>query len=437
MPVQGIHLKFEASRKANINNNIVASLKWAARRIGPATAAFKMYFRTFEGISPDPANNELGLALASSPEGLRHLRLLACHIFSLNDDQTAIATFQEWLLQHVPRLEALSIWLPRLRLADLSFQHLRHCHLRSHSFDSLSFRAAEHLPALESLSLEAPAVASIDELGMAGCKHLRLLAVQKVEVRELSLDPTCRFRCLLGDLTADPAFWSGPMRGPLAAADQISLYCEENFVEHTHGLFGNLPCMEMLKLSWPVCLATGLNEDEEEEIVLVEDGFSEGAELLLMNCMPVEGQPLQNLKSIIISGWNIRTTIPSGLPCLEELVILAERQLVLSFQDTQAAAASLEKLYLFGQPLVTNGVDVAKISCGLVNRDPAKVLDATAAQNPPEGETAYRTNSSCLYLRPILASVLSIQELYTIAKSLTTKCRCGCCASCLNSKGWE
>lgn len=52
--------------------------------------------------------------------------------------------------------------------------------------------------------------------------------------------------------------------------------------------------------------------------------------------MPVNGQPLQGLRSIIIRGsehQHINCAIPAVLPSLEELVVKCEGRLELLFED--------------------------------------------------------------------------------------------------------
>ena len=219
------------------------------------------------------------------------------------------------------------------------------------------------------------------------------------------------------------------MRTVLGRADQISLYCEEDFVEYTHGMFGSLPCMEVLRLSWPIHMESGSEEDEEGDWPAA-DVFTEGADFLLTNCMPANRQPLHNLKSITITGYNIAVIIPSGLPALEELVIQADRHVELSFEDASAFPTALKRFLVFGQPLVANGLDVAKISCGLVGR--GHIIDAILAQEKGNG---FREDSSCLFMRPITDPVWSIEDLFNTVLCFTRRCRCECCELCLTKAG--
>ena len=393
----------------------------------------EVYFRTYNGIAAEEAKNPLvqALNIPSARNGLQYLKSLSCHIFSLGADEAAIACFQDWLLRHVPALEAVSMWLPTVCLrSHLRFQNMRFMHVRAASFDSLDFRAANQMPALETLCLEGLGLSAIDELDLNGSEHLKAVAFWKVVVLKLSLDPTCQLRYFLPEADLNfQSLWEGPLRTVLGRADQISLYCEEDFVEYTHGMFGSLPRMEALCLSWPVHWPSG-SEEEEEADWPAADVFTEGADFLLTNCMPANRQPLHNLKSITITGYNIAVIIPSGLPALEELVIQADRHVKLSFQDASAFPAALKRFLVFGQPLVANGLDVAKISCGLVGR--GQILDAILAQ---EGGNVFREDSSCLFMRPITDPVWSIKDLFDAVMCFTRRCRCECCVLCLTKAG--
>lgn len=95
--------------------------------------------------------------------------------------------------------------------------------------------------------------------------------------------------------------------------------------------------MELPSLSWPVALQAEA-EGQDDDYWRIKDGFREGAQSLLLRCMPSNGLPVQNLESVVISGYNIRCVIAAKLPDLEELVISAEGQLKLFFKDVEATA---------------------------------------------------------------------------------------------------
>lgn len=117
------------------------------------------------------------------------------------------------------------------------------------------------------------------------------------------------------------------------------MHCREDSVrlESSDGLFEPPPCMELPSLSWPVALQAEA-EGQDDDYWRIKDGFREGAQSLLLRCMPSNGLPVQNLESVVISGYNIRCVIAAKLPDLEELVISAEGQLKLFFKDVEATA---------------------------------------------------------------------------------------------------
>ena len=187
--------------------------------------------------------------------------------------------------------------------------------------------------------------------------------------------------------------------------------------------------MKVLRLSWPIHMGSG-SEEEEEAGWPAADVFTEGADFLLTDCMPANRQPLHNLKSIIITGYNIAIIIPSGLPALEELVIRADGHVKLSSEDASTFPTALKTFLVFGQPLVANGLDVAKISCGLVGR--GQILDAILAQ---EEGNHFGEDSSCLFRRPIRDPIWSIQDLFDAVLCFTRQCRCECCQLCMTKAG--
>ena len=253
------------------------------------------------------------------------------------------------------------------------------------------------------------------------------------------MGPACSFRCHPRSLCDDfQALWSSPMGSHLGRADQIRLHCREDFVrlESSHGLFESLSCMELLTLSWPIALQPEA-EGQDDDYWRIEDGFSEGAESLLLRCMPSNGLPVQHLECVVISGHNIRCVIPAKLPDLEELVISAEGQLQLFFEDVEATAAGLNKFHVFGQPLLTNGMDTVKVSHVLAGR--GLILDAASASEDWKYIPAYlfdvKKGSTCTYMRSVVTESLSMHEAFSLIQTFISECRCECCELCLERSG--
>lgn len=148
---------------------------------------------------------------------------------------------------------------------------------------------------------------------------------------------------------------------------------------------------------------------------------------------PANGQPLWKLKTIIITAFNMRGSIPAKLPVVENLVIVAESCVELSFEDPVATSSALKKLCIFGMPLTTDGTDMLRMSDSLRGR--GLTLGPVAA---PDGGRQFLRDSAYIYLRALSAKNLSIQELYTMGNQLTGirgYCRCGACMLCLRRAG--
>ena len=151
--------------------------------------------------------------------------------------------------------------------------------------------------------------------------------------------------------------------------------------------------------------------------------------------MPADGQPLQKLETIIIEAFSIEGTFPqaSQLPSLRELVINASGHLGLTFQDPVDTITRLSSLHVFGRPLVPHGWDMVKLmaaSGALEERGLVLGAAATEQHGPKEMPT------SCLYLRPIGARELSIDELCAQVEQCAQQCRCEGCLGCLARAGY-
>ena len=159
------------------------------------------------------------------------------------------------------------------------------------------------------------------------------------------------------------------------------------------------------------------------------------ARSLLKRCMPVNGQPLRNLKVLIIVACHCMTCcVPAAMPNLEEMVMFVKETAKVSFDSPVATLSALTTLYLFGQPLTLE----------IGERDRSQVFNSVARRGlllstvkaPEAGaEKNFRDGSSCMYLRPIAEQDMSIEELHDRTSALARQCRCNACFECLRQAG--
>lgn len=216
------------------------------------------------------------------------------------------------------------------------------------------------------------------------------------------------------------------MISALRSAVQIRLSCSKYSVSETgRAFFGMCKAMELLVVDW------GANRDLFDLHQPEVDVFQP----LLMNCMPLQEQPLWALRAVIIrSEWahDVKVALSKRLPALRKLVIFTEGCLDVSFEEPVATSLSLEDFYAFGQPLITDGVDMLRMSCSLVRRG----LTVSAERSPeqaPSGE--FGEEASCIYLQNVDAAAVPIKRLYDLTKSLAVECHCEACFDCLRRAG--
>ncbi len=282
--------------------------------------------------------------------------------------------------------------------------------------------AGIQLPLLETLYLEGQGLHSVlDEVNLLQCGYFTHLVLDRVVVVHLSMGPACKLEVRLEDL-CDPweELWSSPMRPLLSRANHVNAWCEEQFAIDAHNMFGSLPRTEMLHLAWP-------QPNDPETGGFDEDAVTEGADSLLTNCMPADGQPFRSLEILRISAFNMVCTLPAKLPSLEELVILADNVLQMYFEDAVTTASALNTFHMFGLPLITDSLDMLQMAGSLVGR--GLMLGAVSATRE---NVAFDQGSSCIYLKPAMAPDEPILELFfTVEKLVRSSCRCEACFRCL------
>ena len=120
-----------------------------------------------------------------------------CFSFEAKDDMfedqpwAAMGTFQEWVLEHTPRIEAFKESTPRLARCADRLQHLKLVEMQAHAFVRGVSRAAVQLPALETLFLHVCDHVQ-EEINVLGCQNLQRLVVRGMYVQPVLCEPMCQ-----------------------------------------------------------------------------------------------------------------------------------------------------------------------------------------------------------------------------------------------------
>ena len=278
-----------------------------------------------------------------------------------------------------------------------------------------------------------------------GYWHLRHLVVKWQFVQPVLCEPNCQLGTHLH--TFIPKYprrkgWA-PSQATLKATKDLVLenawcpdYCDWS---SQHDMCQHCQDLQTLTIDWPMCCKRDRCNYNAEQLHGECRARIVDAEGSLRLCIPVNWPHLANLRVLTITANSaMMCSIPTGMPNLEELVLFAKGAAEVSFDNPIATLSALKVLYMFGQPLMAH---ISKF-------DKSWVLDytaergfslSTASETPTESsgktEKLYRRGSSCMYLRPITTQELSLKDLYDIANTLATQCRCKACFDCLRRGG--
>lgn len=281
-------------------------------------------------------------------------------------------------------------------------------------------QAPRLLPLLETLRLEGYVEGTLDRLDLSACGHLRGLALVDLKVDQLGMPPACNFSFSLlvmgSKLTESMVI---DMSAVFGLAGHSGLRLRDDPIEATQHFFHWLGHCRDLKIVRSYIFDDF--EDERGQDPQMEDHG--GPVSWLVNALPASGQPLRNLRSIIMEADSINGTFPAKLPNLELLAIMSRGLLELEFEDPLATVSALRSFYALGQPLIVDAVDMLRMSSSLIRR--GLILDAASAGFP----------HSCIYLRGINAVQLSVDELCDLVWNLVFYCTCGACFECLYKAG--
>ena len=273
------------------------------------------------------------------PEELTLRLLHSTDGYGAHYEEDVLEHFLWWLLNDAPCLEALSLRQDTslyYSLAVAGLDRLKHLEMQNIRYQDVVCLAKARLPVLETLCINGkdPNDAGADSIDMARYGCLRRLALKTITLPRVIRQSNCQLICNLDILCCDndSAKW-GLVKSMLSSTEQVELFSSTSHYESSPGLargvcgmFASLPCMQILKVSGEVLSDTSL----------------------LATCMPVGGLPMQSLRVFVLHAFTIKCRTPAGFPNLEELVVKAEQELLLDFEDYKTAFSTLRTFYAFG-----------------------------------------------------------------------------------------
>lgn len=142
-------------------------------------------------------------------------------------------------------------------------------------------------------------------LDVTDCWHLTRLVTARVIVHQLHKQPTCSPSCEPGALSESFEHpWRGALKPISSSANQMVLNGDDHFFQTpaAAGVFGTLPCMEVLTLAWPERWDDHIGSSDMKTC-------NAHAQTFLLDCMPAHGQLLWNLLVLIITVCSMRGII--------------------------------------------------------------------------------------------------------------------------------
>ena len=407
-------------------------LDWAAQRITSATHCFHIKLKPGYTASGPPVANGLIDAFV----GTADLSNVRCFDFEPAPDcpsdtiVSAFGEFQVWVISETERVEAVRLQAcgPYLAACTMTLVHLKHLEMNAYSFASGVAEAAALFPSLETLCLHERGHGN-EGINVLECEHLKQVVVKGRFLRRILYAPTCQLGIDMHGFTLKSlSRWE--KNGRISEIDEGQTVWAGNSHESPPegGMCGDITTVSSLKLAWPVPQDWFSERDE-----FAEEHALFNTESILKWCMPVNGQPLGNLKAVIITAEGaMECCIPNAMPNLEELVLFAKGGARVSFENPVATLTALNTLYMFGQPLMPKLYfsDMKEVSAGVESRG---LCLSNVSANMSGKESGRR--GSCMYLRPVKGHDLSIAELYDTLSELAGQCRCKACFECLRRAG--
>ena len=367
---------------------------------------------------------------------------LRCFSFQakLNSASEAAVAFivdlQIWIIGRAPHIEALRLLesKPGIATCALGLQHLRHLEMEAHAFvEGVSELHGQLLPCLETLFLhdEGQMHAVINVLG---CPRLMHLVVEGRYAQHVLQGPNCQLGLHVHRAEHDHNLWQrsnsvnpAVLRQSLEATRELDLtlprYCPYVWDANPNASV-HFASLETLRVNQSFAL--GPNRP-------LTHG---GAGNILKNCMPINGQPLKGLKSlIIVADGAMECCIPEALPNLEELILFGKGPAEVTFESSRATLSTVKSFYIFGQPLRLDifGHEMHILQVFMARR--GMLLSVASPKKAAQNFNSYRNHSYCMYVRPDTAQEPSFEELYDKVSELARQCRCKACFDCLRRAG--
>ena len=412
------------------------AVEWAAQRTTSATLCFHITLNSgFES-----SGESVHIGLEDAFVGTADLSNVRCFDFEPVPNcpsetvASAFGQFQAWVMNEAPRIEAARLQAcgPYLASCIMPMQHLKHLEMEADSFACGVAEAAAVFPSLETLCLHERGQGS-QGINVLECENLKQLVVKGRYLRPVFHEPTCQLGIDMHGFTFRSLSCWHKNKRVLEDESKKAWAGNSHKPPLEGGMCGDLTSVSSLKLAWPAPQDWYSDKDQPGFAEYVKEHALPKTESILKSCMPVSGQPLGSLKAVTITAEGaMDCCIPNAMPNLEELVLFASGHAWVSFEDPVATLTALKTLYLFGQPLMPKISDseMTQVSASFASRG----LCMSTASAGRANWTSVRY-SSCMYLRPVAAQELSIEELHDRVSELARQCRCTACFECLRRAG--
>lgn len=164
------------------------------------------------------------------------------------------------------------------------------------------------LSVLETLRLEGCAKISLQRLDLSACRRLQTVVLNDLRVNQVLLPSGSKISCRLFNLCSKLQDLSArTMRTVFGLFEEIELWLPRDLDWSSKHLLKSLNNLSRLKVYWPTANDEGASK-------IHESVYHEGAVSWLVDALPALGQPLLNLRSIILEATSIK--VNNQLSCI-------------------------------------------------------------------------------------------------------------------------